>query len=123
MVGRREYFNASFVFQRHFYAVGRSPMLYFSTDHLISYTIHIPAAASRSRGHHSRRPSIWELSNSSSTNSLCRKTACAGPKYRGARKTARKDVCLLIRVGQVGRGPHRGMLLIIIVCYTRSLTL
>lgn len=44
------------------------------------------------------------LIRSSSTNSLCRKEACARPKYLGARKTARKDVCLLIRVGQVGQG-------------------
>lgn len=35
------------------------------------------------------------LIRSPSTNSLCRKRA--RPKYRGARKPARKDVCLLIR--------------------------
>lgn len=39
---------------------------------------------------------------SSSTNSLCRKGACAGPKYRGARKSDRKDVCLLTGVGRGG---------------------
>ncbi|GBP72682.1 hypothetical protein EVAR_52159_1 [Eumeta japonica] len=51
-----------------------------------------------------RPVSISKLSNSSSTNSLCRKR----PKYHEARKSARKDVCLLIRVPARAAGARGG---------------